>query len=39
MDAVVLQGCRRSFPGHLRGRIFAFDGMLVTLTFGTSTGV
>ncbi len=35
-------GLQRIVPDHIRGRIFAFDGMLVTLTFGLSailTGV
>ena len=30
-------GLQRIVPDHIRGRIFAFDGMLVTLTFGTSS--
>ena len=29
-------GLQRIVPDHIRGRIFAFDGMLVTLTFGSS---
>ena len=29
-------GLQRIVPDHIRGRIFAFDGMLVTLTFGLS---
>jgi hypothetical protein len=29
-------GLQKIVPDHIRGRIFAFDGMLVTLTFGTS---
>jgi MFS family permease len=30
-------GLQRIVPDHIRGRIFAFDGMLVTLTFGLSS--
>lgn len=30
-------GLQKIVPDHIRGRIFAFDGMLVTLTFGTSS--
>jgi MFS family permease len=30
-------GLQRIVPDHILGRIFAFDGMLVTLTFGTSS--
>lgn len=30
-------GLQRIVPDHIRGRIFAFDGMLVTLTFGSSS--
>jgi MFS family permease len=30
-------GLQRIVPDHIRGRIFAFDGMLVTLTFGASS--
>lgn len=30
-------GLQRLVPDHIRGRIFAFDGMLVTLTFGISS--
>jgi MFS family permease len=29
-------GLQRIVPDRIRGRIFAFDGMLVTLTFGLS---
>ena len=29
-------GLQKIVPDHIRGRIFAFDGMLVTLTFGAS---
>jgi MFS family permease len=29
-------GLQKIVPDHIRGRIFAFDGMLVTLTFGLS---
>ncbi len=29
-------GLQKIVPDHIRGRIFAFDGMLVTLTFGSS---
>ena len=28
-------GLQKIVPDHIRGRIFAFDGMLVTFTFGT----
>jgi hypothetical protein len=30
-------GLQKIVPDHIRGRIFAFDGMLVTLTFGASS--
>ena len=30
-------GLQKIVPDHIRGRIFAFDGMLVTLTFGLSS--
>jgi MFS family permease len=30
-------GLQKVVPDHIRGRIFAFDGMLVTLTFGSSS--
>ncbi len=30
-------GLQKLVPDRIRGRIFAFDGMLVTLTFGTSS--
>ncbi|MGZ6544361.1 MAG: MFS transporter [Actinomycetota bacterium] len=30
-------GLQKIVPDHIRGRIFAFDGMLVTLTFGSSS--
>ena len=30
-------GLQKIVPDHIRGRIFAFDGMLVTLTFGVSS--
>ncbi|MEP7060207.1 MAG: MFS transporter [Actinomycetota bacterium] len=30
-------GLQKIVPDRIRGRIFAFDGMLVTLTFGTSS--
>ncbi len=30
-------GLQKIVPDHIRGRIFAFDGMLVTLTFGISS--
>jgi MFS family permease len=30
-------GLQRIVPDRIRGRIFAFDGMLVTLTFGLSS--
>ncbi|MFM7718155.1 MAG: MFS transporter [Actinomycetota bacterium] len=30
-------GLQRIVPDRIRGRVFAFDGMLVTLTFGTSS--
>ncbi len=30
-------GLQKLVPDHIRGRIFAFDGMLVTLTFGASS--
>jgi MFS family permease len=30
-------GLQRVVPDRIRGRIFAFDGMLVTLTFGLSS--
>jgi len=32
-------GLQRIVPDRIRGRIFAFDGMLVTLTFGISSVV
>lgn len=32
-------GLQKIVPDHIRGRIFAFDGMLVTLTFGASSVV